>query len=107
MAVKTDTLTPQAGKTGKRGPGRQGPSWPTHLALIVAVLIISTPLIFALIKSTQASGQVISPNTLPVTSFGDHLRSIWLEAKVGRYLLTTTNGAPGAATRTTHRARAG
>ncbi|WP_084147789.1 carbohydrate ABC transporter permease [Deinococcus frigens] len=90
MAVKTDTLTPQAGKSGGRGPGRRGAVWPTHVALILAVIIISTPLIFALIKATQASSQVISPNMLPGSSFFDNLSSIWVEAKLGRYMLNST-----------------
>ena len=51
MAVRgLETVVSPAGGTSRRHR-----SWTTHLALTLAVLIISAPLIFALIKSTQES----------------------------------------------------
>ena len=83
MAVK------EIGVVAPRAVGRRGRSWPTHLALVVAVLIISAPLIFALIKSTQESSAVISPNMIPGTAFFSNLGQVWTEANLGRYMLNS------------------
>ncbi|GHF52848.1 sn-glycerol-3-phosphate transport system permease protein UgpE [Deinococcus metalli] len=61
-------------------------TWPTHLALILAVLIISAPLIFALIKATQDSSAVLSPSLIPGGAFFRNLESVWSGAHLGRYM---------------------
>ncbi|WP_309569992.1 carbohydrate ABC transporter permease, partial [Deinococcus sp.] len=71
------------------GSRRRRSNWTTHLALVVAVLIVSAPLIFALIKSTQDSSAVISPNMVPGTSFFDNLDKVWTSAHLGRYMLNS------------------
>lgn len=60
--------------------------WLIHLILIVAVLVISAPLIFALIKATQVSGDVVTAKLMPGGAFFDNLKSIWTDAHLGRYM---------------------
>ncbi|THF68714.1 carbohydrate ABC transporter permease [Deinococcus sp. Arct2-2] len=73
-----------------RGKGRHGRVWVTHLALCVAIFVISAPLIFALIKSTQMSSDVLSPKLLPGGAFFDNLSGVWVDAKLGRYMFNST-----------------
>ncbi len=88
MAVKTGAAP--LGRAGKPGGGRRGHSWTTHLALVIAVIIISTPLIFALIKATQESSAVLSANMLPGGAFFRNLGQVWFDANLGRYMLNST-----------------
>ncbi|UQN09537.1 carbohydrate ABC transporter permease [Deinococcus sp. QL22] len=73
-----------------RSKGRHGRVWVTHLALIISILVISAPLIFALIKSTQISSEVISPKLIPGGAFFDNLSGVWVDAKLGRYMWNST-----------------
>lgn len=68
---------------------RRRREWPTHVALILAVLIISAPLLFALIKATQVSSRVLSPSLVPGGAFFQNLASIWEGANLGRYMLNS------------------
>ncbi|RJF72310.1 carbohydrate ABC transporter permease [Deinococcus cavernae] len=63
--------------------------WKTHLALSLAVFLVSAPLIFAIIKSTQVSSDVLSPKLLPGGAFLDNLRNVWTDAHLGRYMLNS------------------
>lgn len=75
-----------------RSVSRGGKFWShalTHAALIVAVFLIASPLLFALIKSTQASSDVISARIIPGTSFFANLGQVWTEAHLGRYMLNS------------------
>ncbi len=64
-------------------------SWLTHLVLIVACLVISAPLLLAIIKSTQISSDVYSSKLLIGTAFIDNLQKAWVQAHLGRYLLNS------------------
>ncbi|SEI72442.1 sn-glycerol 3-phosphate transport system permease protein [Deinococcus reticulitermitis] len=75
-----------AGKPGRRLRGE----WLIHLLLILAVLAVSAPLIFALIKATQESSRVLSADLAPGGAFFDNLRQIWTGANLGRYLVNST-----------------
>jgi sn-glycerol 3-phosphate transport system permease protein len=66
-----------------------GDFW-THFILIVAMLIIASPLLFALIKSTQTSAQVTGPSLLPGLQFLDNARAAWVGAGLGRYMVNST-----------------
>lgn len=68
---------------------KQQGEWLVHLILIVAVFLIGSPLIFALIKSTQASADVISPKLVPGPAFLENLRHVWSDAHLGRYMLNS------------------
>lgn len=78
---------PQAQARGQR---RHGRVWVTHLALTTAVLLVSAPLLFALIKATQVSSDVISPKLLPGGAFFQNLSGVWQDANLGRYMLNST-----------------
>jgi sn-glycerol 3-phosphate transport system permease protein len=62
----------------------------THFILILAVLIISSPLLFALIKATQTSAQVTGSSLMPGLHFLDNARDAWVGAKLGRYMFNST-----------------
>ncbi|MFC4455937.1 carbohydrate ABC transporter permease [Deinococcus sonorensis] len=64
-------------------------AWPVHLILSVAALLIASPLLFALIKATQAGQQVVGPSLLPGTAFFQNLGSVWTSAGLGRYMLNS------------------
>jgi sn-glycerol 3-phosphate transport system permease protein len=68
---------------------RQGAFW-THFILILAVLIVAAPLLFALVKATQTSAQVTGPSLLPGLHFFDNARDAWVGAGLGRYMFNST-----------------
>lgn len=68
---------------------RRGNFW-THLILSVAVLVIASPLLFALIKATQTSTQVTGPSLLPGPEFLNNARAAWVGAGLGRYMVNST-----------------
>lgn len=61
----------------------------THLILIVAVLIVAAPLLFALIKATQTSAQVTGPSLLLGDQFFENARAAWIGAGLGQYMLNS------------------
>ncbi len=72
-------------------PTRKGPGshlW-IHFVLIVAIVVIASPLLFALIKATQASDVVVGPSMLPGSHFFENLASVWSGAHLGRYMLNS------------------
>ncbi len=66
----------------------RGGFW-THFVLIMAVLFIASPLLFALIKATQTSAQVTGPSLLPGVHFLENARDAWVGAGLGRYMLNS------------------
>lgn len=64
---------------------KKDPVW-VHIVLSVAVLLIAAPIIFALIKSTQSRGVVLSPSLIPGTEFLSNLRIVWNDQNLGRYI---------------------
>ncbi|MBF6596410.1 MAG: carbohydrate ABC transporter permease [Thermaceae bacterium] len=57
-----------------------------HLVLIVAVLLVGFPLIFAIIKATQTGGQVLSPYLGLGDALGKNLLTAWSGAGLGLYI---------------------
>ena len=62
----------------------------THAILIVAIFLIASPLLFALLKATQVSSDVISARLLPGGNFGANLASLWKGANLGRYMINSS-----------------
>lgn len=58
----------------------------THAALILAVLVVAAPLLFALIKATQSGAQLAGANLVPGRAFFSNLARVWTEANLGRYM---------------------
>jgi sn-glycerol 3-phosphate transport system permease protein len=56
----------------------------------MAVLIVASPLLFALVKATQTSAQVTGPSLLPGLHFLDNARDAWVGAGLGRYMFNST-----------------
>lgn len=60
-----------------------------HLLLSLAVLLLAFPLLFALIKSTQSTGQVLSSRMMPGTQFLKNLGNVWWNYRFYRYMITS------------------
>ena len=76
------------GAQSSRGATRRGNFW-THLILIVAVLIVASPLLFALIKATQTSAQVTGPSLLIGAEFLNNASAAWVGAGLGQYMFNS------------------
>ncbi|GEM48328.1 carbohydrate ABC transporter permease [Deinococcus cellulosilyticus] len=81
MAVKT---VPYSSIPQKRRNQRQ--VFLQHLILSLTVFVVAFPLIFAVIKATQDSSQVVSANLMPGTSFFANLKEAWDAAHLGTYM---------------------
>ncbi len=57
-----------------------------HVALILACLLITAPVIFAAIKASQTRAQVLSPSVVPGTALFDNLRTAWTTARLGVFM---------------------
>ncbi len=57
-----------------------------HLALILAIMLVAFPLVFAFIKATQSGAQIISPDMRPGKFFFQNLEQAWVGAKLGLYM---------------------
>jgi sn-glycerol 3-phosphate transport system permease protein len=66
-----------------------------HLALVLAVLLVGAPLLFAVIKATQSGAAVNSADLTPGGHFWDNLRTAWNGAKLGIYLRNSLVVATG------------
>jgi sn-glycerol 3-phosphate transport system permease protein len=64
---------------------KRDPIW-IHVVLIIAVLTIASPILFAIIKATQARGDVLSPSLIPGTEFFSNLKIVWTDQNLGRYI---------------------
>ncbi len=64
----------------------------THLLLTLSVLIISLPVILALIISTQTEAQVLSypPGLIPGTNAVSNYKAAWTGVNLGRMILNST-----------------
>lgn len=67
---------------------RRGSFW-THLTLSFGVLLVSAPLLFALIKATQASSQVTGSSLVPGLHFFENAAAAWSGAGLGQYMLNS------------------
>ncbi len=74
----------------RHATGRERGGFWTHVILLTAVLIVASPLIFALLKSTQTSAQVVGPSLRIGSSFLDNARAAWVGAGLGRYMVNST-----------------
>ena len=71
------------------GGGRRKNDFWTHFILIVAVFLVASPLLFALIKATQTGAQVTGPSLIPGLHFLDNARAAWVGAGLGRYMFNS------------------
>ena len=69
-----------------RGSRRPRTRWAVHIALIVACLVVTGPILFAIIKASQSAEQIISPSLLPGTQFWHNIAAAWTGAQLGIYM---------------------
>ena len=65
------------------GGRRRKTNFWTHFILILAVFIVASPLLFALVKATQTGAQVTGPSLIPGLHFLDNARAAWVGAGLG------------------------
>lgn len=61
----------------------------THLLLCIAVVLVGFPLIFALVKATQDSSQVISAQMHLGSALLENIQTAWNTARLGQYMLNS------------------
>ncbi|MBI9109323.1 MAG: carbohydrate ABC transporter permease [Spirochaetales bacterium] len=57
-----------------------------HVLLIITVIIVCFPILFAFIKSTQSTAEVLSPMMHPGTSFFHNIKRALIDYKLGLYM---------------------
>jgi len=57
-----------------------------HFVLIITVFLVCFPVIFAIIKSTQNTAEVLSPMMLPGTSFFHNMKRALVDYNLGLYM---------------------
>lgn len=64
----------------------------THLALIILVFLIASPILFALIASTQSTSTILNypPQFLPGNSIVRNFTVAWTQYNLGRLMLNST-----------------
>ncbi len=60
--------------------------WLIHLLLVLACLLVTAPIVFALIKATQTRAQVLSPSLVPGTMLFENVRDAWTGGNLGVYM---------------------
>ena len=68
---------------------RRHGSLATHLILMIAVIVIASPLLIALIKATQTGAQVVGPSLVPGAHLLENARSAWVGAGLSRYMFNS------------------
>ncbi len=61
-------------------------SWLIHLLLVLACVLVTAPIVFALIKATQTRAQVLSPSLVPGTMLFENVRDAWTGGNLGVYM---------------------
>jgi sn-glycerol 3-phosphate transport system permease protein len=102
--MKTETVKPETAETqnGNAFPNRSSrftAAWLTnrllkpvlsHLVMIIVVLFIMFPMIYALILASQTPSQYYSLQLLPGSSLMDNINHAWARVNMGRLLSNTT-----------------
>ena len=57
-----------------------------HLLLILACLLVTAPILFALVKATQTRAQVLSPSLIPGTMLWENVKAAWTGGNLGVYM---------------------
>ncbi len=73
----------------KRPRGQRKNHFWIHLILSVAVFLVASPLLFALLKATQSGAQVVGPSLTPGLHFFENARAAWIGAGLGQYMFNS------------------
>jgi len=61
-------------------------TWPNHLGLILATLVIIFPLVYAALVATQSNAEVFRFKLTPGSSLGNHFDLVWNGRNLGRFM---------------------
>lgn len=73
----------------KGAPG-QRPHWYTHVILIVTVLIVGFPLLYAMLVATQSNSEYFGHQLTPGSALRENFDHVWNARHLGRYMLNST-----------------
>lgn len=57
-----------------------------HLLLVLACLLVTAPILYALLKATQTRAQVLSPSLVPGRMLFENVRDAWVGGNLGVYM---------------------
>ena len=91
MTAETTLRTPSGTRTRDLAWFRNRMLMPllSHLIMIVVILFIMFPMIYALLLSTQTPNQYYHLQMLPGSSFFENIQRAWTQVNMGRLLLNT------------------
>ncbi|ADI13722.1 carbohydrate ABC transporter permease [Truepera radiovictrix] len=61
-------------------------TWLIHLLLVLSCVIVTAPIVFAMVKATQTRAQVLSPSLVPGTELVNNVRAAWTTGNLGVYM---------------------
>ena len=70
----------------RRSNGGSRTRWGTHALLILSCLVVTGPILFALIKATQATSEVLSPSLIPGTHLWANVKDAWIGGDLAVYM---------------------
>lgn len=62
------------------------PTWPTHLMLVIVVLVVCGPVLYAALASTQSNADLFAFQLTPGDRFGANWRAVWDKRDLGSYM---------------------
>ena len=65
---------------------RRKNTWLIHVLLILSCAVVCAPILFALIKATQARAVVVSPSLVPGGELWNNVRAVWVGADLGTFM---------------------
>ena len=65
---------------------RRRHDWIIHLVLVVGCLIITFPIVFALVKATQTRAAVLTPSLVPGGELWTNVRAVWVGAELWKFM---------------------
>lgn len=85
-ARENDNLSLNIGRSGRF----RGTSWPNHLGLWLAIVVIVFPLAYAGLVATQTNAEVFRFQLTPGSALGDHFDQVWNGRNLGRFMWNST-----------------
>lgn len=92
LKAKKETVANTGGLTlnVEGGGWFRGRSWPVHVGLWLAMLVILFPMAYAALVATQTNAEVFRFQLTPGSGLADHFDQVWNERNLGRFMWNST-----------------